>query len=295
MTGTMRGHQESRSPKKGLVVPNWPRHKVGDFELFSTISWWWNYHTVPDVTNITTKWWCTDSETGKPPLDSNRCLPENPDDVRFVPIINGLPGFGQFNSTDNWDREPEVPEDYSYLMSFNEPNQHDQSNLSPAQAAIGYIEYQNQYPDKILVSPSTGHVDTEWFDQFWSNCTLLGCRIDYLATHKYKSPPDVLLAELKVYSERYDNKKIWLTEFARANEEDEQEIINFIEEFLPKLECADFIDRYSWWITRFYPSGEHSGWFWVDDINGLIEQDSVTLTRVGEAYDKPYHLQPCPP
>ena len=42
----------SRSPKKGLVIPHWPKHRVGDFEAFSTVSWWYNYHTIPDVTNI---------------------------------------------------------------------------------------------------------------------------------------------------------------------------------------------------------------------------------------------------
>ena len=36
-----------------------------------------------------------------------------------------------------------------------------------------------------MVSPATGHADTEWFDQFWAECALLGCRFDYLATHFY--------------------------------------------------------------------------------------------------------------
>ena len=42
-----------------------------------------------------------------------------------------------------------------------------------------------RYPDRLLVSPATGHADTEWFDQFWAECALLGCRFDYLATHFY--------------------------------------------------------------------------------------------------------------
>ena len=35
------------------------------------------------------------------------------------------------------------------------------------------------------MSPATGHADTEWFDQFWAECALLGCRFDFLATHFY--------------------------------------------------------------------------------------------------------------
>ena len=41
-----------------------------------------------------------------------------------------------------------------------------------------------------MVSPATGHVDTEWFDVFWAECQKLGCRIDYLATHLYRGTPD---------------------------------------------------------------------------------------------------------
>ena len=41
-----------RSIKKGLVIPNWPRHVCHDFEAFKTSSWWYNYHTYEDVTDI---------------------------------------------------------------------------------------------------------------------------------------------------------------------------------------------------------------------------------------------------
>lgn len=43
----------------------------------------------------------------------------------------------------------------------------------------------SRYPDRLLVSPATGHADTEWFDLFWAECELLGCRFDFLATHFY--------------------------------------------------------------------------------------------------------------
>ena len=35
---------------------------------------------------------------------------------------------------------------------------------------------QELYPDRTLVSPATGHADTEWFDEFWLQCQILGCR-----------------------------------------------------------------------------------------------------------------------
>ena len=66
-----------------------------------------------------------------------------------------------------------------------------------------------------MVSPATGHVDTEWFDEFWEECLILECRIDYIATHLYTGTIDERMKKLKDYSQRY-GKQIWLTEFAVA-------------------------------------------------------------------------------
>ena len=71
------------------------------------------------------------------------------------------------------------------ILGFNEPNQPDQANMSPLEAAVAWLEVQDVYGDRELVSPATGHIDTEWFDQFMAECELLGCRFDYLATHWY--------------------------------------------------------------------------------------------------------------
>ena len=53
-------------------------------------------------------------------------------------------------------------------------------------AALGWMEIQARYEDRELVSPATAGVDTEWMDQFMEECEILGCRIDYIATHSYK-------------------------------------------------------------------------------------------------------------
>ena len=41
-------------------------------------------------------------------------------------------------------------------------------------------------------------------------------------------------------------KKIWLTEFAKCCTHDEDEIMDFVKEIIPRLEEADYIYRYSW-------------------------------------------------
>ena len=47
------------------------------------------------------------------------------------------------------------------------------------------MKMMSRYPDRTLVSPATAGAHTDWMDEFMAECELLGCRIDYLATHSY--------------------------------------------------------------------------------------------------------------
>ena len=101
-----------------------------------------------------------------------------------------------------------------------------------------------------------------------------------------------MMKTLKNYSERY-GKKIWLTEFARRNTHNETEVIEFIEELLPRLEWADFIWRYSWFLTLYYDDEAHgTGLFWIDSqANTLLDFTEPTLTEAGRGYNNPWHLE----
>jgi len=276
---------EERSSKKGVVIPWWPRHHCHDFEVFTTISWWYNYHTYENVTDDN-PWWCK-CENGSPHGDP-ACFPDNPKDIVFIPQVRGVPGHGRHPN----DTFPDVADRYDTVLAYNEPNQPDQADISPEDAAFHYVELVEKYKDKIMVSPATGHMDTDWMDAFMEACELLDCRIDYLATHQYTGSPDEIIGKLEAYSKRYGGRKIWLTEFAHAKEHDEDKIIEFIEGLLPKLESADFIWRYSWWYSRYYDEPpDDTQWFWIDPVNSLLKFEESKLTRVGEAYNKPWHLE----
>jgi len=280
------GTQE-RSAKKGLVIPSWPKHHCYDFQGFTSISWWYNYYPVQDP-EYNSKWWCSYTSGAVPQGDDRAaCFPEDPEAVEFIPMVYGIPGLGhQGNIT-----HPDVDEKYQTILGFNEPNQPDQSNIPPEEAAIAWIEFQEKYPGRTLVAPATGHADTEWFDAFMDVCETLGCRFDYLATHFYTAgTAEKTMQILKDYSDRYGGRKLWFTEFAMAKEHNEDKIIQFIKDLLPMLEHADFIYRYSWFITRYYESYDDSGWFWIDPVNSLLEQDHPRLSNVGKAYNNPWHL-----
>ena len=70
---------------------------------------------------------------------------------------------------------------------------------------------------------------------------------------------DERMQTLKEYSQRYGGKQIWLTEFAVNKEDNVDKIVEFIEEFLPRLEFANYIHKYSWFYTRYYEDHDHSG------------------------------------
>ena len=292
------------SPKKGLVIPYWPQHRCGDFEAFSTVSWYYNYHTVKDPKTLGADYkpnwcWCVD-DPWIPPSNRSLCLPSNPE-VKHIPMIYSLPGYGSRDHEEFYQNPP--LEDWIYqFLTYNEPNVAEQSNIPPEVAAEDYRKLQDQYPDKVMIGPGVGHLDTEWMDEFMTVCDALNCRMDYVAGHLYKPAQsgtkpgtvDERMAQLEAYSERY-GKKIWFTEFAMAMETNETKIVEFVEEFLPRLEHASFIARYSWFVTRYYENeacpDPNNQYFCLDTKNSLLKQDAPELTAVGEAYDKPWHLE----
>ena len=273
----------THSQKKGLVIPAWPRHMCGDFEAFDTVSWWYNYHTYPDPEDIT-PWWCSCADTGRPPKNRSECMPADPT-ITFIPEVYGIPGLGQRPD----DHEPPIDDVYQYVLGYNEPNQAGQSNIPPEVAAEAFAELTKTYPDKIFVFPATAGPNTQWMDPFLEACEELGCKIDYIGMHDYSGDADHVMKRVKNFSQRY-GKQIWLTEFAVNNEHSEEKVINFIESLLPQLEQSEAVFRYSWYYTRYYPDYDDSTSWWIDPINSLLEQNSPTLSKVGKAYNKPWHL-----
>ena len=142
----------TKSTKKGLSV--WEgAFFCGDIEAFSSLTWYYNWG------------WEFAPQCGPQPKPGN-----------FVPMIWGY-----------WGEIGDIPADpYDTILGFNEPNHEEQANLTPEEAAIGWIALQEKYPDKILVSPSAAPPNAEdWFDEFFDTCMELGCKIDYVASHSY--------------------------------------------------------------------------------------------------------------
>merc|ERR1719334_649205 len=257
------------STKKGLCIP--PHENAnfycGDLEAFSRVSWWYNWSTK---SNYHQDGWCA-CDTA---LD---CGPE-PETPEFVPMIWGYYG----SIPDN------IDDKYQFILGFNEPNHVDQSNLSPQVAAEAWIELQSMYPDRILVSPAPAGGNNDWFDEFFEYCDVLGCRVDYLAYHDYRGNANQVMNKLESLYNRY-GRKVWLTEFAKCCTRDVTEIEEFAKDIIPRLEAADFVYRYSWFITRYGAKSEQEnledGDWYLDKANALFEEHSGELTNLGRIYD----------
>ena len=88
---------------------------------------------------------------------------------------------------------------------------------------------------------------------------------------------------LEMLYKRY-GRKVWLNEFAVCCTREESVVTDFVKEIVPRLEQADFVYRYSWFITRFNEKNRTGDWY-VDSINSLFEKDSSELSEVGRLYN----------
>merc|ERR1719481_1551314 len=264
----------ARSQKKGLCIPPGERLYCGDFGKFHRASWWYNWRVEP---NHNHEGWC------HCPATNNSCG-NPPNHPEFIPMITS------YQEEDKpWldDESDPVDDKYPIILGFNEPNREDHANLTPEKAAEGWMVIQEMYPDKILVSPAPAAGKTSWFDPFFEICESLGCRIDYLATHDYRGEVDKVMARLEDLYNRY-GRKVWLTEFAKCCTRNVTEVEHFAREIIPRLEEADYVYKYSWFITRFSSDQqEHYGSFssstddwYLDKVNTLLELDSWHLTNL---------------
>jgi len=265
----------SKSAKKGLCIPPGENFHCGDLSAFSNVSWWYNWHVTPNHEMEPPEDHCT--------CESGSCGPP-PQHKSFIPMVWG---YDEENRPWHDDINDIVDDKYEIILGFNEPNHSDQSDIPPEEAAAAWMELQTLYPDKILVSPAPAGGNTNWFDPFFEECKILGCRIDYLATHDYDGNADHVMNRLEMLYNRY-GKKIWLTEFAKCCTHDFDEIVDFAKEIIPRLEEADFVYRYSWFITRYNEKDKNryvdGDWF-VDPQNALFEKDSDQLSRIGKIYN----------
>ncbi len=202
--------------------------------------------------------------------------------IEFVPMMWGKSSISTA-----------IPAGSKYLLTFNEPNFHAQSNLTPQQAASAWpmIETSAKAAHVPIVSPAlnfcgpadqcNGTSPYQYLKDFFAACT--SCEVDYVAVHWYNCD----LPSLKDYLEpggslegfEQFGKPIWLTEFSCNGSASAADQEKFMRAAIPYLESNPHVYRYSWFSAGPIP-------------NAKLINDDGTPTALGTVYiglDKACH------
>jgi hypothetical protein len=203
--------------------------------------------------------------------------------IEFVPMIWGA---SSVTAT--------LPSASKYLLTFNEPNFHAQSNLTAQQAASYWpmIEAKARAVGVPIVSPAmnfcgpasmcNGTDPYQYLKDFFAACT--GCQVDYVAVHWYNCD----LPSLRDYLEPGGNlegfeqfgKPIWLTELSCNGSAMPADQEAYMRAAIPYLESNPNVFRYSWFSADPIPNAK------------LVNSDG-SPTALGQVYiDLPQNCHP---
>lgn len=161
-----------------------------------------------------------------------------------------------------------LPSATRYLLGFNEPNFHAQSNLTAQQAAADWpmLEAKASTSGAGLVSPAmnfcgpatscNGTSPYQYLRDFFAACA--GCRVDHVAVHWYNCDLPSLIDYLEPGGslEGFEQfgKPIWLTEFSCDGTKTAAEQETFMRAAIPYLENNPHVFRYSWFSADPIPN-----------------------------------------
>jgi len=207
-------------------------------------------------------WWYDWSNQGNPGSSG----------IEFVPM---LWGSSSLNGA--------IPAAAKFLLTFNEPNFHAQSNLTAAQAASDWPQIEAKAAGLPIVGPGmnfcgpdsacNGTSPYQYLKDFFTACA--GCQVDYVAVHWYNCD----LPSLKDYLEpggslegfEQFGKPIWLTEFSCDTSASAADQEAYMRAAVPYLEANPHVFRYAWFSASNIPNAQ------------LLNSDG-TLTKLGQVY-----------
>jgi hypothetical protein len=192
--------------------------------------------------------------------------------IEFVPMTWGKA-----------DVDKPVPAGAKFLLTFNEPNFHAQSNLTAQEAANAWPMIEAKAAHVPIVGPGmnfcgpaencNGTSPYQYLKDFFAACT--DCQVDFVAVHWYNCD----LPSLKDYLEPGGNlegfeqfgKPIWLTEFSCNGDASVADQEAFMREAIPYLESNPHVFRYSWFSAGPIP-------------NAKLMNDDGSPNALGEVY-----------
>nr|WP_246748581.1 glycosyl hydrolase [Rhizobium setariae] len=199
-------------------------------------------------------------------------------DDSFVPMIWGA------DDVNRADLRSAKNSSSNYLLGFNEPDNHSQSDMTVAEALKLWPKL--MATGKLLGSPATTQDETlgatSWLGKFMSKAEARGYDVDFVTVHYYSD--DGNLGDFKnflrdVYKEYH--KPIWVTEWALIDWENPdrysaREAAKFAEAATQMLDDLSFVKRHAWFGA--YEGGD--GW----NVNTELLDSNGHMTAVGNTF-----------
>lgn len=145
----------------------------------------------------------------------------------------------------------------SHMVSFNEPDNSGQANLSPAEAATGHQTHMNPFASKARIGApaiTNSNIDgesTSWLSS-WIDACGGSCSYDFCPAHWYNTIDAGADDLLKFVKSVYDTcgKPVWITEFEPTSGSDEEKaaFLETVQEAFDSDEYS-FVERYSYFMV----------------------------------------------
>mmetsp|Transcript_35912 Transcript_35912/g.90569 ORF Transcript_35912/g.90569 Transcript_35912/m.90569 type:complete len:341 (-) Transcript_35912:376-1398(-) len=213
---------------------------------------------------------------------SPQVLESAPPGVEFVPMVFGGKNLGRVRERVGAIREQHAQGTCCALLGFNEPDGHEQANMSVERALEVWPEL--EAAGVLLGSPAAIKANRPWMAEFMAGAKLRGCQVDFVTVHWYSGlSVENFVKHLHEVHEAY-GLPIWITEFGVAdykakdlscNRFTAEQVQDFMREVLPRLDALDFVHRYAWFC--FDQSSR------VGHVSALFRADN-TLTELGHIY-----------
>ncbi len=147
---------------------------------------------------------------------------------------------------------------YQYLLTYNEPDRADQSDLSVEQVMEGMKTVFDNRGNIKIGSPATALLpkwSKDWFQPYMKEMDQAGYDLDFIAIHHYWNwyDDDGVDAFIDLVQDAYDryHKPVWITEFAISgvpsiDEKAEKVVQNYMKKVTKKLDQLEYVERYAW-------------------------------------------------
>lgn len=170
------------------------------------------------------------------------------------------------------------------VLTFNEPDNRDQANMSVSDALSGWPQLMSS--GVRLGSPATTMSntlgETSWLNRFMTEADARGYRVDFIAVHYYPETSDI--AAFKSFLEKVHqtyNRPIWVTEWALADWDQPGRFSAaqqkaFFEAGSQMMDDLVFVERHAW----FAAYDDLDGW----DLNSSLISADGSLTELGRSF-----------